>query len=58
MTGDARCPRCHRLLVDEVELVAGDPPVTAWWCTPCAMVVRRDAALHLPIPRQRADVDA
>lgn len=55
MTED-RCPRCHRALVDVIDLVAGDPPVTAWWCDHCSLVVRHEDALHLSVPRERADL--
>lgn len=55
---EARCPRCHGALLEEIELSAGDPPVLAWWCRPCALVVRHADADHVPVPRARADVDA
>lgn len=57
---EPRCPRCLRHLVDAdvIELAAGDPPVTAWWCRPCALVVRHENVHHVSVPRPRADVDA
>lgn len=55
---EPRCPRCHGALLEEIELVAGDPSVLAWWCRPCELVVRHADADHVPVPRPRADIDA
>lgn len=53
---ELRCPSCHRPLLDEIELVAGDPSRRALWCEPCRLVVERHQAVHVPVPRERADL--